>query len=112
MHELVGHNLIIPSRESRLREISDWFGANSETPHVVARIANVVTAYELCKEGLGVAIYPAAAGDIVTDTENIQIKKISDKGIRASYVLIYSDEHPMNAVAQKFVEHIRGRVSL
>ena len=112
MHDLAGYDLIIPSRESRLREISDWFGANSETPHVVARIANVVTAYELCKEGLGVAIYPAAAADIVNHTGNVRIKTISDKGIRASYVLIYSDEHPLNAVAQKFVEHIRGCVSL
>ena len=111
MHDLAGYDLIIPSRESRLREISDWFGANSERPHVVARIANVVTAYELCKEGLGVAIYPAAAGDIVTDTGNVRIKTISDKGIRASYVLIYSDEHPLNAITAKFIEHIRGCVN-
>ena len=111
MHDLVGYDLIIPSRDSRLREISDWFGANSETPHVVARIANVVTAYELCKEGVGVAIYPAAAGDIVPDTGNVRIKTISDKGIRASYVLIYSDEHPLNAVTAKFIEHIRSSLS-
>ena len=111
MHDLVGYDLIIPSRDSRLREISDWFGANSETPHVVARIANVVTAYELCKEGVGVAIYPAAAGDIVTDTGNVRIKTISDKGIHASYVLIYSDEHPLNAITAKFIEHIRSSLS-
>ena len=110
MSELAGFDLIIPSRESRLREISDWFGVSSATPHVVARIANVVTAYELCKEGLGVAIYPAAVEDIVTDNEDIEIREISDKGISASYVLIYSDEHPLHAIAQKFTEHIRSTI--
>ena len=106
MKELAGCDLIIPSRESRLREISDWLGDGAPTVRVRARIANVITAYELCRQGLGVAIYPAAAADIVTDRESVRIRTIKDKGIRASYVLIYSDAHPLPIAARKFVEYI------
>ena len=102
--------LIIPSRDSRLREISDWLGSDGSMPHVVARIANVITAYELCRQGLGVAIYPAAATDIITDHKSVRVKTISDKGIRASYVLIWSAEHPLTNVAQKFVDHVRADI--
>ena len=114
MKELAGCDLIIPSRDSRLREISDWLGADGGQPHVAARIANVVTAYELCRHGVGVAIYPAAVKDIVTNTESVRIRTISDKGVRASYVLVWSDEHPLSNTAQKFTEYvvnqsIRGR---
>ena len=106
MKELAGCDLIIPSRESRLREISDWLGDEAGAPHVVARIANVVTAYELCRHGLGVAIYPAAVKDIVTNSESVRIRTLSDKGIRASYELVWSAEHPLNHVARKFSEYV------
>ena len=109
MLELADCDLIIPSRESRLREISDWLGGGEKMPHVIARISNVVTAYELCRQGLGVAIYPAAVEDIVTDHESVCIKTISDKDIRASYVLIYSDEHPLHNIARKFIDNLIGK---
>ncbi len=111
MKEIADQELIIPSRESRLQEITDWFGPGTWRPRIRARIANVVTAYELCKQGLGVAIYPAAVEDIVTESADMCIKPISDKRIRASYVLIYSDEHPLRNLAQRFVDHIRETVT-
>ena len=66
----------------------------------------VVTAYELCRNGVGVAIYPAAAADIVKDRGSVRIRTISDPGIRASYVLIYSSEHPLHTLTRRFVEYI------
>ena len=104
MKELAGCSLIIPSRDSRLKEILSWMGRDAKAPRVAARFANVVTAYELCRRGVGVAIYPAAVGDIVTDHESVRIRTISDKGIRASYVLIWSSEHPIHTLAQKFID--------
>ncbi len=106
MKDLEGCDLIIPSRDSRLREISDWLKPYGVQPNIRARIANVLSAYELCKAGVGIAIYPAAAADIVSDTDNVCIRTIADKGILASYVLIYSDEHPLHNVAQRFVDYI------
>ena len=106
MRELSDCELIIPSRNSRLKEIRSWLGSDAAELKVAARFANVVTAYELCRNGVGIAIYPAAAADIVKDRGSVRIRTISDPGIRAAYVLIYSSEHPRHALARRFVEYI------
>lgn len=111
MKELAGCNLIIPSRDSRLKEILSWMGQNADSPRVAARFANVVTAYELCRRGVGVAIYPAAVGDIVTDHKSVRIRTISDRGIQASYVLIWSSEHPLHMLARRFVDYVLDSLS-
>ena len=68
---LADHDLIIPSRGSRLQEISDWFSPLGITPKIRARISNATTVYELCVQNVGVAIYPAAAGDLIHDDSGI-----------------------------------------
>ena len=100
---LADQDLIIPSRGSRLQEISDWFSPLGITPKIKARISNATIAYELCEQNVGVAIYPAAAGDLIHG-ENVLIKKITHPVHMASYVLIYPDSHPLSPVADKFIE--------
>ncbi len=102
---LAEHELIIPSRGSRLQEISDWFAPLEITPRIIARIANATSAYELCEQNVGVAIYPAAAGDLIHDGK-VLIKRITDPGFKTTYVLIYPDSHPLSPVADRFIEHI------
>ncbi len=108
--DLADHDLIIPSRGSRLQEISDWFAPLSITPKVKARISNATIAYELCEKNVGVAIYPAAAGDLIND-EKVLIREIVKPVHKAAYVLIYPDNHPMSPVADRFIEHIRATIS-
>ncbi len=102
---LAEHDLIIPSRGSRLQEILDWFAPLSEPPKIKARIANAVTAYELCEQNVGVAIYPAAAGDLIHDG-NVLIKEITDPGHTTTYILIYPDNRPLSPVADRFISSI------
>ena len=105
LESLAEYDLIIPSRVSRLREISDWFAPFGKTPKIRARIANATTAYELCLNNVGVVIYPAAAKDLIRG-DDVMIRKLTNPELTASYVLIYSEEHPLSPVADKFVEHI------
>lgn len=104
---LADFDLIIPSRDSRLREINDWFAPAGKRPRIRARIAHVINAYELCMQNLGVAIFPAAASDFAP--EGVIIKTITDPSVMAKYVCIYSAEHSMSPVARKFVEFITTR---
>lgn len=106
LEDLADHGLIIPSRGSRLQEISDWFAPLSITPKIKARISNATIAYELCEKNVGIAIYPAAAGDLIND-EKVCIRELVRPGHTASYVLIYPDSHPLSPVADRFVSHIR-----
>lgn len=105
---LADYDLIIPSRNSRLREINDWFAPLGKTAHIRARIAHVLNAYELCQQNVGVVIFPASAADLVHGN-NIQVKTIVEPTFTASYVLIYSDSHPLSPVATKFVEFLQER---
>lgn len=106
LSSLADYDLIIPSRDSRLREINDWFMPTGKTPKIRARIAHVLNAYELCLQNVGVAIFPAAAADLIKD-DSVMIRTIVNPCFTASYVFIYSDEHILSPVATKFVEFIQ-----
>lgn len=108
---LADYDLIIPSRESRLQEISDWFAPLKKTPKIRARIAHVINAYELSANNVGVVIFPAAAADIVHDDNKVQVRTIVDPSFTASYMLIYSGEHALSPVAAKFVEFLHENMS-
>ncbi len=105
---LEGYDLLIPSKGSRLREINDWFAPLGITPNIRARISNATTAYELCVQNVGVAIYPAAAADLIRGGK-VHIRQLTSPKHMATYVLIYPEDHPMSPVADKFIEFIKGR---
>lgn len=106
LSELSAYDLIIPSRASRLQEITDWFQSIGKKPLIRCRIAHMVNAYELTREGVGIAIYPAAAAEIVTDS-SICIKKLMNPSVTASYVLIRSKSIRLSHVAEEFIKYIK-----
>ena len=55
------------------------------------------------------AIYPAAAGDLING-DKVMIRKITNPEFMTTYVLIYSDAHPLSPVADKFIEHVLERI--
>lgn len=104
---LLPYELIIPSRQSRLQEIDSWFADKNENPKICCRIAHMLNAYELTRQGVGITIYPAAAADI-GDGSEVCIKRIKEPSVMASYVLIWSKDHTLSHTASKFVEYVRG----
>lgn len=105
-HDLAGYDLIIPSRQSRLQEVQTWFGASGDAPVVRCRIAHTLSAYELTRQGVGVAIYPASIKDIAS-SESICTKRLMEPEVFASYVLIWSKEKILSKVAQEFLDFVK-----
>ncbi len=105
LEKLAPYDLIIPSRKSRLQEISGWFEPFGKEPIVRCRNAHMMNAYELTEQGLGIAIYPAAAGKL-PEKRNICIKKIKNPAVMASYVLIWNKNRQLPLVAQKFLAYV------
>ena len=144
--------LIIPSRESRLQEILDWFPVEDEelggremlddessgsgparsgsgpgrikdglpgigsgasgsgrSPgrklKVLCRISHMLNAYELARQGVGIAIYPASDNHFSKDPEVI-IKRLVDPEVTASYLLIWDQRHPLPHAAELFVKEV------
>ena len=144
-------DLIIPSRESRLQEILDWFpvqdgelsgqemldsesaggmsgagggpGRSKNGPSgigggthgsingpgrklkVRCRISHMLNAYELARQGVGIAIYPASDNHFSKDPEVI-IKRLVDPEVTASYLLIWDQRHPLPHAAELFVKEV------
>ena len=109
MLDIADYELIVPSRDSRLREIGDRIEPYGKSLKVKARVSHVLNVFELCRHNVGVAIFPAASTDIVKD-ESVVTKTLVDKEYRARYVAVYSDEHILSPVANEFISFIRYKI--
>jgi DNA-binding transcriptional LysR family regulator len=67
----------------------------------------MLSAYELTRLGVGVAIFPASVGNIAADG-SVCIKKIEEPTVQASYVLIWNKERALPRVAQAFLKFVQS----
>ncbi len=103
--DLLPYDLIIPSRSSRLDEINSWFADTGRLPTIRCRMAHMLTAYELTRQGVGISIYPAASGSL-SCYPDVSVKEIVKPAVTASYVLIWNKSHQLSHVAQEFVDFV------
>lgn len=108
--ELAPYDLIIPSRQSRFQEIEEWFPKNHGKLTIRGRIAHMLNAYELTAQGVGVAIYPASAGEFSTGGR-VVIKRLVEPSVTASYVLIWNKGRQLPMVAREFVEYVQNQLA-
>lgn len=107
LKQLAPYDLLIPSRQSRLQEISSWFGMAGFHPKVRCRFAHMLNAYELTKQGVGIAIYPASSGEL-TGWKDICIKQITEPDVTASYILIRAKNRQLPLAAQEFLDFVKS----
>ena len=105
LEKLAPYELIIPSRHSRLQEITDWFAMKNVKPKIICRMAHVLNAYELTEQNVGIAIYPAAAA-IYADSRKVITKKLIDPSVTASYYLTQRKEKKLSLVAEEFWKYV------
>ena len=106
LEKLAPYDLLIPSRHSRLHEIEEWFAVSGTKPKVRCYIANTLSAYELTRQKIGIAIYPASASDIIAK-DSLCIKAIRNPQVMAKYVLAWNQERPMSKAAEKFLTFVK-----
>lgn len=104
--ELLPYELLIPSRKSRKSEIDHWFDNLESKPIIRGRVAHVMNAYELSRQGIGIAIYPASIAHIA-DKSDVCIRNINHPDAVASYALIYEKKRPLSKIAEAFVSSIQ-----
>ena len=105
MDEIADYDLIIPSRESRLAEIGEWFKDTNKVPKVSCRVAHVLSAYELVRQGLGIAIFPASVKNIVNSDE-VTIKEFEDPAPKVSYILVWNKNKALSHAASEFINYM------
>ena len=102
---LKDRDLIIPSRESRLMEIRKWFPEENVDLKIRCRVAHMLNAYELTKQGVGIAIYPASDNHF-SDDPAVTIKRIVNPEVSASYILIWDRTRRLTHAAELFIRSI------
>ncbi len=107
--ELLPYDLIIPSRTSRLEEINKWFAGTGYLPTVRCRMAHMLTAYELTRQGVGISIYPATSGSLA-GYPDVCVREIAEPAVTASYVLIWNKNHQLSHVAKEFVNYVTAQL--
>jgi len=108
MSQLADYDLIIPSRESRLAEIGEWFEGTNKTPKVICKVAHILSAYELTRQGIGVAIFPASSKNIINN-DDVVIKEFADPAPTVSYILVWNKHRTLSHAAQEFINYVNQR---
>jgi len=111
LSELADSELIIPSKQSRLQEITGWFSAINKKPRVVCRLAHMLDAYELAANNVGIAIYPAAA-DRYCDRTKVVIKKIVEPEVTASYYIVKYKSKEFTHLTKEFWNFVAKQYEL
>lgn len=107
MEQIADYELIIPSRESRLAEIGEWFKGTNKKPKVSCRVAHVLSTYELTRQGLGIAIFPESISNIINSDE-VVIKEFEDPAPTASYILVWNKNRTLSHAATEFIEYVKN----
>lgn len=111
LSSLAPYELIIPSRHSRLQEITDWFEDKTIKPKVICRVAHMLNAYELTEQKVGIAIYPASAAMYASD-DKVVIKKLINPSVTASYYLTKNVDRELSLVADAFWKYVLEKASV
>ena len=111
LSKLAPYDLIIPSRHSRLHEITGWFSQNNLKPKIICQMAHIINAFELTEQNVGIAIYPAAAG-IYADKDRVVVKKLIKPEVKASYYLVKNTEKQMQLVAEEFWNYVEQKTNI
>ena len=106
LEELIDHDLIISSRRSREEEIRNWFRKFKKEPRFVVKTAHSSNAAKLVNRDLGIALFPASVAKNISASTRVAIKKIVPE-INVDYLLTWDNERHPNALAVKFIDHIR-----
>ena len=109
VQELADYDLLIPSRGSRLEEISNWFEDKTKVLKIRCHLAHMVTAYELASQGIGIALYPASAQ--ISEDSSVCIKRLVNPSVTASYVLIWCKNRTLSHVAEEFLTFVQEQFS-
>lgn len=104
--KIAPYDLLIPARHSRLHEVEGWFSSSGKKPKIRCYIAHTLSAYELTRQGVGIAIYPASASDIIAK-DQVCIKAIKNPSVNASYHLAWNSERRMSRATKEFLDFVR-----
>ena len=109
VRELCSRDLIVPMRLGREEEILSWF-PEGERPRIRCRFTHIMTAYELARQAMGIAVFPGTAPGFMDalDGKEVVLRKINGISTKPAFVMLYAEGRMQSNVVRHFMEHIRA----
>ena len=104
LEKLVGQPLIVPTRQSRISAIVNWFEEIGAEPDILCEMSNYLDAEALAEQDVGVCIFPQT-----TYTPNdLLVKKIITRSERqVEYVLVWNKHQHNSEPVAEFIHYVQ-----
>ena len=106
--DLVGENLIVPSRRVLIDTIYKWFRGIGAEPNIVCEMDSYLDAAALAGRQVGLSIYPRTA---YIPNESLVYKEISGKNKKLEYLFVWRKGHLLPTIEERFIDFVKDMVA-
>ncbi len=106
--DLVGENLIVPSRKALIDMIYKWFREVDAEPKIVCEMDSYLDAAALAGRQVGISIYPRTA---YIPNDSLVFKEIAGRGKNVEYLFVWRKGHTLPVIEENFIDFVKGIVS-
>jgi DNA-binding transcriptional LysR family regulator len=106
--DLVGENLIVPSRKALIETIYRWFREINAEPQIVCEMDSYLDAAALAGRQVGISIYPRTA---YIPNDSLVFKEIAGEDKKMEYLFVWRKGHPLPAIEERFIDFVKASVS-
>lgn len=103
LSSLVGQQLIIPRRRSRVEAIRQWFAGIGAEPDILCEMSNYMDSVALAEQNVGISIFPQTT---YTPNAHVVSKLITQPAKQVEYVLVWERSQHSNLV-REFIRYVQ-----
>lgn len=106
--DLVGENLIVPSRKALIDTIYKWFREIDAEPRIVCEMDSYLDAAALAGRQVGISIYPRTA---YIPNDSLVFKEIAGREKKMEYLFVWRKGHTLPVIEEKFIDFVKDMVT-
>lgn len=106
--DLVGENLIVPSRRAVIDTIYKWFREVNAEPRIVCEMDSYLDAAALAGRQVGISIYPRTA---YIPNDSLVFKEIAGREKKMEYLFAWRKGHTLPVIEEKFIDFVKYMVT-
>ena len=106
--DLVGENLIVPSRRALIETIYRWFREINAEPQIVCEMDSYLDAAALAGRQVGISIYPRTA---YIPNDSLVFKEIAGDDKKIEYLFVWRKGHPLPTIEERFIDYVKASLN-
>lgn len=106
--DLVGENIIVPSRRAVIDTIYKWFREVNAEPRIVCEMDSYLDAAALAGRQVGISIYPRTA---YIPNDSLVFKEIAGREKKMEYLFVWRKGHTLPVIEEKFIDFVKYMVT-